>query len=129
MALHTVCNSSGSELGEKPHAAHINTHLASGRAPLSSTPLLPLPLLCLSLHFLHGCSVQSLTVNQESLHLKNKKKMKEKPANYLDGMQKVLGLFIVAKSEVARFHIYTAYICCIRCMKLCVLYIGEIYCI
>lgn len=57
------------------------------------------------------------------------KKKKEKPANYLDGMQKVLGLFIVAKSEVARFHIYTAYICCIYGMKLCVLYIADIYCI
>lgn len=72
--------------------------------------------------------MQSLTVNQESLHLKNKKKRREeKPANYLDGMQKVLGLFIVAKSEVARFHIYTAYICCICGMKLCVLYIADIY--
>lgn len=126
-----MCSSGSgtSELGEKPHAAHINTHLASGPAPLSSTPLLPpsaMPFTALSAWL--QCAEFNGKPGVASFK-KIKKKKKEKPANYLDGMQKVLGLFIVAKSEVARFHIYTAYICCIYGMKLCVLYIVEIYCI
>lgn len=93
LAFFRHCSTLCSELGEKPHAVH---------TPRRGTPL-PLPLLCLSLRFLHGCSVHSLCVNQaaESLHLKEKRAERERNRVSWWNALRCMGFIYCSLSEVA----------------------------